>query len=843
MSRLHDPRFLGFGGESVTGRVPPRVIVHDARTLTPVQEAALAHEYKLFRDIRAVSTAPHQVRNLTLRDGSRVRITSHFDQDEVQVWPVDAGPTPKLPHGLLVVTEWSDPSIYRKGASGWSVATDDVPQAREPILAYGAVEMLPGSGFRSWPMVRSDTHLWDCARHGKTTLGSSPEPVPINLFVAGKLTPHAANFAVGDKIYKADGSLLYTMPASSNILVDLSDTLNTGPGNADTRGNVAVLQSYRRGVLSPTFEIVKYRFCNEALNTPAAPTTYAVVERNVTDLTVAPTGSQVVVTTNTTAANLNEAVDTSKLFAKYLSIVAGASTATQTRLYTGPTTFTLLTDSPFSVLWGVTIQSATLPALTRVTDGYYELHDEAGDSTITAKLVAGAGEDDVEFYAWQSALAYPENYYWVAGADTYSFDPGSIFGLFYPAYHWVVRSAQIDRRVAEFERIVAPEVKLDIPWVPSGFVVLSGSGSGVLEGRFNKDVDIRFTNLDTGWNDTTQLVTSATAPAYDFVPPSPPGYPYTRYDGFGYFATAQGGSIATTVQAAHDDHQAGATVIVANDKLFNTIDYVLTSRHIIDFDSRSRFIAAIKVVVTCAGARWDAATVADAATGAGAVNRGLLIKTTDPTYTVEIYFESAWYGAEGTVTASQLLASASATRAGFEFETLTHENVYTYPFVTAPITYYMPPTVAPPDESAAQLINLLEHQGVNPHLAAEYFKTGATTHRSARGIEYSVIDKGIEVPPNKYCAGQLYARSFKLSDVADALWLLRATKCDATLNDAGAGAEYYYMPALKTTIDSEVFHIELRDGALTSWSDDIPAKAGETQPLLADRDSIQLFQV
>jgi len=135
---------------------------------------------------------------------------------------------------------------------------------------------------------------------------------------------------------------------------------------------------------------------------------------------------------------------------------------------------------------------------------------------------------------------------------------------------------------------------------------------------------------------------------------------------------------------------------------------------------------------------------------------------------------------------------------------------------------------------------------VNTHLVcadvrADITGPAATKVQSTAGIEFSSIEGGAIRPHMRYVTGQLYARTFKLSDFPDALWLLHSTKCDATLNDAGAGATYYYMPALKTTIDTEDFHVEVRDGVHETWSDEF--MPGTSQPADPVDRNIKLYRV
>ncbi|MEY2654129.1 MAG: hypothetical protein RLZZ524_1157, partial [Pseudomonadota bacterium] len=118
--------------------------------------------------------------------------------------------------------------------------------------------------------------------------------------------------------------------------------------------------------------------------------------------------------------------------------------------------------------------------------------------------------------------------------------------------------------------------------------------------------------------------------------------------------------------------------------------------------------------------------------------------------------------------------------------------------------------------------------------------------RSSRGIEFSRVasDDSAGLPHRKFVTGMLYARTFRLADFPDALWLLTKTRCDMKLNGNDADElqpNWYYMSALKNTIDNTKFHIELRDGVLVQWSDEIPLGFGAA-PDAEDRE-ISLHRV
>lgn len=266
---------------------------------------------------------------------------------------------------------------------------------------------------------------------------------------------------------------------------------------------------------------------------------------------------------------------------------------------------------------------------------------------------------------------------------------------------------------------------------------------------------------------------------------------------------------------------------VSEERPHTTGDYTLKSRYIIDYDHRAKFFAAIRVEVECKDARWEEDQ---------SFYPGWQKPVGLPTYTAKVFFESNWGG----ITESILLAQDTCQRKPYEFEALTRINPYYWPSPLAderPMVFWLPPEIRPDDRCMSQLKNIPNHQGVNPHLVSQ--ESGITddpkkTKWSDKGIEYSHIREGKEVPQRKMVRGMLYGRSFTLRDFPEALWLLNDTKCDAPEGGSQPplGEErpaWFYMPALGAALD-EKHRIELRDGKAVMWSDEIPASPGKTRP-------------
>lgn len=89
---LFNQNWITFDGKPVTGKVPPRTVIHAAPgvVMTPAQESAVAHAFKLFTD--AVKVSPHvgmyHTQHRKLADGTKVRMISNGGVEVVEVWPV-----------------------------------------------------------------------------------------------------------------------------------------------------------------------------------------------------------------------------------------------------------------------------------------------------------------------------------------------------------------------------------------------------------------------------------------------------------------------------------------------------------------------------------------------------------------------------------------------------------------------------------------------------------------------------------------------------------------------------------------------------------------------------------
>lgn len=103
MSGLQKQFWIGFDGEPLTGNPPPRMTVYGP-PLTREQEGAVNHAYRLFCIANQVALGEYQVRNRTLPDGTKIRMTSTNGRDHVEVWTPNKKPEElKMFGGFLVL--------------------------------------------------------------------------------------------------------------------------------------------------------------------------------------------------------------------------------------------------------------------------------------------------------------------------------------------------------------------------------------------------------------------------------------------------------------------------------------------------------------------------------------------------------------------------------------------------------------------------------------------------------------------------------------------------------------------------------------------------------------------
>ncbi len=819
MTQVHDPSFIGFHGEPVTGRVPPIMKVEGGVSLTPQQLAGVSHAYKLFRDALRVSEAAYLVQNRVLQDGTKVRMVSNSGLDVVMVWPPGGGPEEaKIPHGFAVVTTWASPLIYKFRPASNTWATDkrwpvsQIPKTPKEVTGYN--QDLRAATALVLPLVydKDDRQLWDYAPH-KGPAGTADYQVPICIEypVSGTptLAPHRAHIAKNATVAALDGTVLYTMPPPSALGTEAVQNL---PGASDVTGTRAVLQAFRSNPLAPSSPVSRYRFKHEVIKRTAQDT-YAMDSTNTVDFD-APIGPNTVVSSNVTSTELGESPD-GKVYLKAYGTTASSKTVPQP-----PFTPSGGWADPFNSAGGYYNCGTTISTSNAVIgmDAYVNTKTlTAGTPDSINKVLALPAVSGVEYLQLYRDMAYPGTEYWRGGRKQWAYT-GTTPGA--NSSYVATTSLTKIRRDVDKSLSGLPEFTAMLPWVD--VKILEGSVAGALAGSLYQDVT----------TDAKQFG-GAFGQKYLIADPTAPGG--TAQDQYNAWEAATNLLGPWNADFAAVPDSGNHTTTVRDIPLRNTGSYTFKSRHFIDYDHRGRFYAAIRVEVVCSGAQWDQAP-------AGYL--GQLAVTSNPSYDVKIYFECKWADA---ALASTLLASGTCTRPAFEFiPQVAAINVFVYPDSDSErkLNYWIPPQPSIPLDSIDCLSAIAKHQGVNPNLALQDKLTADFDPlKSTEGIEFSYIKHGREIPHKRFVQGQLYARSFKLADLSKALWLLSTLKCDAHQYDNPAiGASWFYMPALGSTIANDKMHVEVRNGVIGTWSDNIPASSGAPLPALGDR-NIKLYSV
>lgn len=851
MKSLTNQHWTSLSGEPITGRIPPTLRIMNGVEPTPLQMGEIAHHYKLMTHALKVSIIPYMVQERTLVDGTRVRMVSSYGVDTVMVWPAGAKKNSfELPHGFVVVTPYSVPRIYmrNKATNTWSFSDRSVPQAKSNIVSTNQVYQTVQGGLPIiMPMVLgSDKFLWDWAAHKTETGGSGPAPINLEIQKPGaakKRAFHPTHFAGGGAVTNEKGGELFRMPDSPTTWnpAEEAELLHLPP-MTDGVGRLLALQSYRE---KPWFDTgyVDIQHQHDILKRTGGEEYMQVGPHYVESFRVpawAPTTS----TIDRSSSDLDDAVpDHEKIQLRQINSTGtmggpGSAGTFVVAYFNGAYWAPLSVRTYFGVVGYTDTEMAKPNIIDSMTGMTYERRHEVatGGPPICVAVLPTA--DAVQMALITNEIAYPSHEYMRGGSafSSTGWEPGY--------FQYGTEAVFIDRRDSRYERTGTPKLTLSVqgsPW-PGQYRLFEGTVDGELTGKFVTDKEYRKRSTDlniwTGYN----LLSGTSQPSWS---------PKSEMDYFGQTADFHLDWEAEIL--SRDNKAAFAEILNTPVGWFTTLDtkdlpsvygeYTFTSRFIIDFDSRARFLAAIIVEVVCDGAQWGQ--------NVDSSYHGALELVADPTYTATIRFESDWDG----VKASKVLATATCMRPAFEFSTIRRENPYIYPAYdpTKDLIIRMPPDISPAPESYHQIKNLVGGQGVNTHLAAADVMPPLTvdgkSDRSDKGIEFSAMKDGEEVPHRKYVTGQLYVRQFKLSDFQDAMWLLHSTACDAPENNFSGPLDgsdprpaWFYMPELGETIKSEAFRIEMRDGQIVDWTDAISAKPGSVKPAPNDRD-IKLYRV
>ena len=842
---LNDPFFTKFDGGPDVGRVPTRLIVLGGGELSGAQLRGVEHVYGQFRNACKLSAANFHTEQVKLQDGTIVHMWSLQGRDEVTVTPAPSDEGGQLPHGFVVATNWQTPLFYCRDLNDgihWVIAGDPVPQIDALVdgIYDNQVFRKAGDAYFNLPHVYDSVlhSIWDYGPDGGLTGGPSGSKTPFRIknTTTGELTFEPAHYAAQNLILDADGTTLYTVTDEAPILSPSAegypDPITYFPGATDAAGNQLAMNAWRYAVLSPSSNIWKFRLWNERIKR-VGDLSYEAIERNAQDI-ITPWSKQTAVVTNVSDSSLGEdPADHFKFKATFVYKSGGYSGGGGGRVYNigwaGP--------DQWQDVSGVSLVGSTLTAQRQITE------QEGGLATYQ-KVLAAPQADSIGYIDIESRLNYPANIYWRGGEAKKWYGEAELKALFgIPAYgslplNYRIYDAAIFRYDTVYDVDGSPSVTAALGW--KSMKLLEGSTTGRMSGKEHTNVLYQsgtYNFIDSSWS--YRWITEEIRHIAEFFDPDTMGYP-------GFDTWMDGANIKDDYWAdymAHGTHP-GHTQLTApnpiikyeypfNDRPTNTAEYNLTSRYVIDFDQKGRFYAAIRCEVVCSGAEWSESI---------ATYKGFMAKSADPSYTVKIWFESDWNG----VFAQTLLAEESVSRPMFEAITVSMFSPWYWNFpayVDRDCKVRKPPEPAPDENFMMMFKNLASHQGANTNLCCADVRpdiTGADVAltQSTEGIEYSYLDGGSVIPHEKYVTGQLYARTFRLSDIYESLWMLCQLKFDAVEDnfqpiDGPTKPTWFYHPAIKAALDVQR-HIEVRDGVIVQWSDNIQGETSGYPPTPAD---------
>jgi len=213
--RVNNPDYLTFGGQPITGRIPPTMVV-DGGVLTQEQYGGVIHAYKLFCDMTKLALGDYQIANRILKDGTRVRMISINKADTVLVWPTGGGSQEVWYRGICAY-----PAGYASGA-------DFTPKGLAPVTVFKAVDVpsTPWKVLKTNPKqaptpAKPPLHMPVRAQYWVTTGGNvwlnySGKTNHLSIAEKGK-GDHATKVSIGSVpvVARSGGSPGYDLPAAS----------------------------------------------------------------------------------------------------------------------------------------------------------------------------------------------------------------------------------------------------------------------------------------------------------------------------------------------------------------------------------------------------------------------------------------------------------------------------------------------------------------------------------------------------------------------------------------------------------------------------------------------------
>lgn len=689
-----------------------------------------------------------------------------------------------------------------------------MPQAQDGIYTYNSrLHLDPDDPTHKkiiiMPSVLSrGKAVWDWARHAVEP-SVEQRTVPLALRVLGdtsnfpKPDLHATHYSTDGKIVGGEDVVLYEAQLTPPILAVDPEEAEWLPTTSDSAGKEAAIQHWRHAVISPIANVWKFVFANETIKR-TAPKMYVLAggSRHVVEV-VTPFSEVTQTTLNETTAELGEEPE-NMLHATKVTYSSGMSfgySGGMGRASTG------MTETPIDISG----RTNPIPGTRALTE---KMKQTSGSPITTEHIIAVGAADGVDHISIDNSLQYVRDVYWRCGEATAIFSKYDVYGDSFTGDKYGVDSIRLLRKDMHYHLDGTPALLLDAGW--HKIKAIEGTTTGRMDGKLYTDISTtHFDNFQ--WSNSVseghghRFITRANSPV--------------GITGDELFAWFQQNDVLMTEVATwaeefgpipgHTDEET-----VKDEPPSNTAEYSLKSRYVIDYDHRGQFYVAIRVEVECKDGAWKHAPE---------VYLGYMEVDKIPTYTVKIYFESNWNG----VTAEKLLVTETCDRPMFEAQTLIKTNPYYWPApieLERPVYVRMPPVIRPDENVILQLKNMSLHQGVNDCMAMSDVRDDLPPNTVSDSIvEYSYIKDGKEISHRKRAKGMLYARTFSLSEFDESLWLLRHTRCDAVEGGFSPPLEFpprpawFYMPVIKAAL-SKKFHIELRDGVIKQWSDDVPGK-------------------
>ena len=809
--------------------------------LPPGTARLMADAYRLFCQRATTTIVDHIDETLVLRDGSKMRVVRNGPDDRVYIEPTQEEGAPiRIPHGFLVQSPWSEPLIYRCELDGtarrWIIDETVVPQAQgAPIVQDNQAVIRIDDEDVVFPMVPAGGEFWDWFVHDGPTVSDGLQALVINLSFPQSgdggnegHEPHPCHVAMGRQVLDEEGQPLYTVePVLDNQGRPIGEML---PHSTDARGTLLAANLYDKNMVSQTFDIYEVTMVAEHIQRTQADK-YVRMARKQRRFNPAINPGAVDVINE-----IKNTLDRDAEMAVYVN-QAGFTSEASGR----PGVYQKIADSTsLQLIEQYGYDGAPKNGFGRWNLNWFEVGvtSEKSEGAFVNRVEQRKGApiqfpdlfalptDDGGYAQLTLATSYPYQYLWAAGdvirqAKDYESNAN--------VWRYGIVGHQLKVRAIERKQNVSDAIaSLDLGWCV--VKILDGSVSAEMGGRIERvSKSIEATGWNVLWDNQDRYFTYAAFPGTGYVLPwyefadFPVGGTVVQYqDAFN--AAASANAYPDLVQTYNRLLGEAGEKVSLDEPMRNNISYQYTTRFVIEHDCRAQFFAALGVRVEQTGNKWQQ--------NEDSV-RGQMRPVGEPSYSVRVFFEWRWRDVVG----EKQLASAAFSRYAYECPMQRITNPFTWPAAdpNMDINCMLPPQVGMTHELLDQLTHLSRHQGVSPYLAAQDAGFSAQMD-SETGIEWSEMDNGQEYPHNRMPSGMLYARTLQLADFDSAFKLLKQLKIDCREGDrqiVEPGQEelfprWFYCPELGEIVVNGVFHIELRDGQLVNWSDEVPTKGPDT---------------